>query len=414
MKKKLNIGLFGFGCVGSGLYAVLNQSQLLDATIKRIVVKDKTKKRTLPADQFSFEKNDILHDPEINLVVELIDDADAAYEIVTSAIRSGKHVVSANKKMIAYHFEELIELKNQYKVSFLYEAAVCGSIPVIRNLEEYYNNDTLKAVQGICNGTTNYILTRLDKEGKSFDAILKDAQDLGFAESDPTMDIDGFDSKFKLQILIAHAFGLITLPSDILNLGIRNIKERDIRFAKEKGLKLKLIAAAEKIEQNVIGYVAPQFVNEESFAYDVINEFNAVTIEALFSDKQVFKGKGAGSFPTASAVLSDISALQYDYGYEYRKKATTQLSYLPNFNARVYLSSTDARKLDLVKFTDVEESFSSKDHSYKIGTIEFAELSHELYRNNPELFIAFYPQTEHSFTLVNEARITVEKEEEVI
>ena len=414
MKKKLNIGLFGFGCVGSGLYAVLNQSQLLDASIKRIVVKDRSKKRTLPEERFSFEKNDILNDPEINLVVELIDDAEAAYEIVTTAIKSGKHVVSANKKMIAHHFEELIELKNRYNVSFLYEAAVCGSIPVIRNLEEYYNNDTLKAVQGICNGTTNYILTRLDNEGKSFAEILKDAQDLGFAETDPTMDIDGFDSKFKLQILIAHAFGLITVPSDILNIGIRNVKERDIQFAKEKGLKLKLISAAEKINQNVIGYVAPQFVNDQSFAYDVNNEFNAVTIEALFSDKQVFKGKGAGSFPTASAVLSDISALQYDYGYEYRKKATTQLEYINNFIARVYLSSSDAKKLDLVKFVDVEESYASTDHSYKIGTIKFADLSHELYRNNPELFIAVFPETEQMFELVNEAKITVVNEPEVI
>src|SRR5687767_6085216 len=245
MKKKLTIGLFGFGCVGSGLYEVLNRSKLLNATIKTIVVKNREKSRALPADHFQYDKELILNDPEINLVVELIDDAEAAYEIVTRAIRSGKHVVSANKKMIAHHLDELIALKNQYGVSFLYEASVCGSIPVIRNLEEYYNNDTLKSVQGICNGTTNYILTRLDKEGKSFNEILKDAQHLGFAETDPTLDIDGFDSKFKLQILIAHAFGLITLPDHILNIGIRNIKEQDIRFAKEKGLKLKLIAASE-------------------------------------------------------------------------------------------------------------------------------------------------------------------------
>lgn len=401
MKKKLTIGLFGFGCVGSGLYEVLNQSNLLNATIKTIVVKNKDKKRSLPASHFQFDKELILNDPEINLVVELIDDADAAYEIVTRAIRSGKHVVSANKKMIAYHLDELIALKNQYRVSFLYEASVCGSIPVIRNLEEYYNNDTLRSVQGICNGTTNYILTRLDREAKSFDEILADAQRLGFAESDPTLDIDGFDSKFKLQILIAHAFGVITLPNDILNIGIRNIKEKDIRFAKEKGLKLKLIAASEKIGQQVIGYVAPQFIREDSFAYDVNNEFNAVTIEALFSDRQVFKGKGAGSFPTASAVLSDISALQYDYGYEYRKKETTQLIYVPGFTTRIFISSTDPEKLKLIKFDEVEETFSSKDYAYVIGTINFGALSHAFYREHPELFIAFFPLAEGNFGLEN-------------
>jgi len=400
MKKKLNIGLFGFGCVGGGLYEVLNQSQLLDATILKIVVKNKNKKRSLPPENFSFDKNDILNNPEINLVVELIDDADAAYEIVTTAIRSGKHVVSANKKMIAFHLEELINLKNEYKVSFLYEASVCGSIPVIRNLEEYYNNDTLRSVHGICNGTTNYILTRLDKEGKSFEEILTDAQQLGFAESDPTLDIDGFDSKFKLQILIAHAFGLITLPNDILNIGIRNIKEQDIRFAKEKGYKIKLISAAEKIGQDVIGYVVPQFIKEDSFAYDVNYEFNAVTIEALFSDRQVFKGKGAGSFPTASAVLSDISALQFDYGYEYRKLQSTQLKYEKQFYVRIFVSSSNPEKLGLIKFEEVDLAYQSKDYAYRVGTIKFSQLSHELYRNNPELFIAFF--TDPGLNFLNE------------
>lgn len=401
MKKKLTIGLFGFGCVGSGLYEILNRSGLFNAEIKTIVVKHRDKPRSIPAGHFHFEADAILNDPEINLVVELIDDAEAAYKIVTRAIQSGKHVVTANKKMIAHHLEELIELKNRFGVSFLYEASVCGSIPVIRNLEEYYNNDTLTSVQGICNGTTNYILTRLDKEGKSFEEILTDAQKLGFAETDPTLDIDGFDAKYKLQILIAHAFGLVTLPEDILNLGIRHTKLEDIRYAREKGLKLKLIAGAEKIGQRVIGYVVPQFVNENSFAYDVNYEFNAVSIEAAFSDKQLFKGKGAGSFPTASAVLSDISALQYDYGYEYRKKETSSLTYEKQFFARFFVSSTNSKTLSLVHFEDVEEVFESAGFSYKIGTIDFNQLSHSLYRENPDLFIAFFPQEEHDFRLLS-------------
>ncbi|MBK7129346.1 MAG: homoserine dehydrogenase [Crocinitomicaceae bacterium] len=408
MRKKLTIGLFGFGCVGSGLYEVLNRSGLFNAEIKTIVVKNKAKQRPIPEEHFKFDKEAILADTEINLVVELIDDAEAAYEIVTRAIRSGKHVVTANKKMIAQHLDELIALKNQYKVSFLYEASVCGSIPVIRNLEEYYNNDTLASVQGICNGTTNYILTRLDKEGKSFDEILKDAQDSGFAETDPTLDIDGFDAKFKLQILIAHAFGVITQPDQVLNIGIRHVKVQDIQYAREKGLKIKLIAGAEKIGNKVIGYVAPQFVKEDSFAFDVNYEFNAVSIEAAFSDKQVFKGKGAGSFPTASAVLSDISALQYDYGYEYRKKETTSLGYDKNFFTRIFISSTSPTKLNDIPFVEVEESFSSKDYAYKIGKVDYGKFNHALYRENPELFIGFFPENEHDFKLSE-----VEKEVEV-
>ena len=394
MSNKLTIGLFGFGCVGSGLYEVLNQSKLFNARIKKIVVKNPTKKRKLTPEYFSFDKNDILADDSINLVVELIDDAEAAYEIVTTAIKSGKNVVSANKKLIAEHLQELIELAKENNVSFLYEAAVCGSIPVIRNLEEYYNNDSLAGVEGICNGTSNYILTRLNNELKSFDEILKDAQDAGFAESDPTLDIDGFDSKYKLQILILHSFGLISNPSDILNIGIRNIKANDILFAKEKGLRLRLISTAKKIDSRVVAFVAPVFVRDDSFAYDVNNEFNGVAIEALFSDKQVFIGKGAGSFPTASAVLSDVSALQYEYKYEYKKLDGYNLELESAFELKAFISSSSSDLLAKIKFNAIQEEFTSNEFSYKVGVIDISQLTHEFYRDNPELFIAFYQDSE--------------------
>jgi homoserine dehydrogenase len=390
MSNKLNIGLFGFGCVGSGLYKVLNESSLLDATIQKIVVKNPQKDRVIDQSNFSYDRNDILEDPDINLVVELIDDAEAAYEIVTTAIRSGKNVVSANKKLIAEHIDELLQLKDEYGVSFLYEAAVCGSIPIIRNLEEYYNNDSLASVQGICNGTSNYILTRLNNELKEFDEILKDAQELGFAESDPTLDIDGFDSKFKLQILILHTFGLITEPEDILNIGVRHIKSKDVLYAKEKGLRLRLVSFARKIENEIVAFAAPIFVNDDSFAYDINNEFNGVSIEALFSDKQTFVGKGAGSFPTASAVLSDVSALQFDYAYEYRKLENAKCTLAKDFELKAFVSSSDAESLKKIRFNKVEEEFSSSDYSYKVGRLRISDLNHEIYRENPNLFISFF------------------------
>lgn len=388
MSTKLKIGLFGFGCVGSGLYTVLNQSNLLNATIAKIVVKDHAKKRSLPAAQFGYDPNSILEDPSINLVVELIDDAEAAYQIVTTAIKNGKHVVTANKKLIAEHLDELLVLKDEYGVSLLYEAAVCGSIPIIRNLEEYYNNDSLAGIQGICNGTSNYILTRLNNELKTFDEILKDAQDAGFAESNPTLDIDGFDSKFKLQLLILHTFGLKTIPSDILNLGIRHIGSQDVLYAKEKGLKIRLLSFAQKVHDQVVAYVAPVFVKEEHFAHAVDFEFNAVSIEALFSDRQVFKGKGAGSFPTASAVLSDISALQYDYKYEYKKLASATSRLAEDFELSVFISSQDNSALCKVPLIRIDEEFTSSQYAYKVGRIRISELNHSFYRNNPELFIA--------------------------
>ncbi|MCB9224080.1 MAG: homoserine dehydrogenase [Crocinitomicaceae bacterium] len=390
MRNRLTIGLFGFGCVGSGLYQVLNQSTLLNANIKRIVVKDPNKSRSLPDENFSFDKNVILNDPEINVVVELIDDADAAFNIVTEAFKKGKYVVSANKKLIAEHLDELLDLAKQSNVSFLYEASACGSIPVIRNLEEYYNNDSLSGIEGICNGTSNYILTRLNNELKSFDEILLDAQEAGFAESDPTLDIDGFDSKYKLQILILHSFGLKTKPEEVLNIGIRHIKTKDILFAKEKGLRLRLISYAKKVEDRIVAFVAPLFVKENSFAYDINYEFNGVSIEALFSDKQVFTGKGAGSFPTASAVLSDVSALQFDYKYEYKKLDSLNVELADAIEIKAFVSVSDSRNLDKLQFTTVEEEYASPEYSYRVGTLRIDQLTHDFYRNNPDLFIAFY------------------------
>ena len=375
MSKKLNIGLVGFGCVGSGLYEVLNKSGLLGATIKTIVVKDPTKARSIPKEAFSYDINSILDDPDINVLVELINDSAAAFEIVTSAFRAGKHVVSANKKLIAEHLDELLDLAEKSQVSFLYEGAVAGSIPIIRNLEEYYNNDSLTSIEGITNGTTNYILTQ-SNFGVDYSTALKTAQELGFAEADPTLDVDGFDSKFKLVLLIKHAFGLSVTPEQIHNIGIRGISEREIAFAAEKGYRIKLLSRAEKIGNEVLGIVAPYYVSREHPAYEVNNEFNAVIVEALFSDRQLFLGKGAGSYPTASAVLSDVSALKFDYRYEYRKSILpNDLKFSDDVLVHAYIASTDSDLLETIDFEEIEEQFRSKTYAYKTGLISFQLLA---------------------------------------
>ena len=163
--EKLKIGMFGYGCVGQGLHDVLNSSKGFKANIVKICVKDRTKKRRIPMTNFTFDKDEILNDPSINLVVELIDDPDAAYDIVTTAMKKGKNVVTANKVMVAKHFKELVEMQDKYKVSLLYEASAGASIPIIRNLEEYYDNELLYSLRGILNGTTNYILTLMHNNG---------------------------------------------------------------------------------------------------------------------------------------------------------------------------------------------------------------------------------------------------------
>jgi homoserine dehydrogenase len=184
-KHKLVIGLFGFGVVGEGLYKVLQDVQTADATIKSICVKHKEKPRSVDSKLITYNPADLLNDPEVNLIVELIDDADAAYEIVRTALLNGKSVVSGNKNMLAHHLRELIEIQREKGVALLYDASACGSIPVIRNLEEYYDNDLLQSITGILNGSSNFILTRIFQQGWSYDDALKHAQKLGFAESNP-------------------------------------------------------------------------------------------------------------------------------------------------------------------------------------------------------------------------------------
>lgn len=403
MKKKLTIGLVGFGCVGSGLYEVLNRSNLIDAEIKRIVVKDPTKDRSIEHRWFSYDINEILLDEEINVVVELINDSDVAYEIVSGALKAGKDVVTANKKLIAERLEDLIRLAKENNVSLLYEGAVAGSIPIIRNLEEYYNNDSLASVQGIVNGTTNYILTR-SNEGVGYAESLIEATDLGFAELDPTLDVDGFDSKYKLVLLLKHAFGVTVRPEKVLNVGIRRITEREVAYANEKGLRIKLFSRAEKLGDKVVGFVAPQLIRDDHFAYNVNNEFNAVIVEALFSDKQLFIGKGAGSYPTASAVLSDISALKFDYKYEYRKTTVNKRSeYSTDFFIRVYIGSKYVEAINEIPFYRVDELFQSEDYSYQTGWVKFSDLIGRNFNGRDDLSLLILPdEIRQSNQFINE------------
>src|ERR1700760_4492563 len=233
MRKKLTIGLFGFGVVGQGLYDII-RTKNLNIEIVKICIKNPEKERSLPSHLFTTDKEELLNNPEINTIVELINDTEAAFEIVSRALSTGKNVVSASKKMIALHLNELIALQHKYGTSLLYEGAVCGSIPIIRNLEEYYDNELLHSISGIFNGSSNYILSKGFNEKMDYDTALLQAQDLGFAETDPTLDVGGFDAKYKLIIAAAHAYGVIVKPEEVLNIGIQNLSPFDIQYAQEK------------------------------------------------------------------------------------------------------------------------------------------------------------------------------------
>ena len=396
--KKLTIGLFGFGVVGEGLYRILQQTPSLNANIKKICIKNPDKKRNAPEELFTTDRNVLLQDPEINVIVEVINESEAAFEIVSIALRNGKEVVSSSKKMIAEHMQELLELQKTTNLSVLYEASACASIPIIRNLEEYYDNDLLHSIKAIVNGSTNFILTKIFEEKLEFSQALLLAQQLGFAESDPSLDTEGFDALNKWVILLNHAYGIVELPGNIVFTGIQNINLNDAAVAREKHYEIKLVAQAKKLENGkVAAFVLPQFVNQNDQLAFVKNEYNGVVIESGFADKQFFYGKGAGSFPTASAVLSDLSALRYDYHYEYKKLYHHQPNQLTDdFFLKVYVSFDDWHLIPREKFEWIEEWHAEMKRKYLVGVIAFFELKKGKWwkENNTSLILTPEPVIE--------------------
>lgn len=407
-RKEIRIGLFGFGCVGQGLYRVLNQNPGFHAEIVRIGVKHTHKKRSLPSQLFTFHPEEILDDPAINTVVELIDDPDQAYIIARKALLNGKHFISANKRMLAHHLEELSRLAAAQGVAFLYEGSVCGSIPVIRNLEEYYDNEFLLAVRGIFNGSTNYILTRLGKDGTDYHEALLQAQEAGFAESDPTLDVQAYDPLYKTVILAAHAFGLFIQPEEVFHLGIDAVSSRDLQFAREKGWKVKLVAEARKVREGEVAlYILPRFITPESWLYHVDEEYNGVELETAFADRQFLQGKGAGGDPTGSAVLSDISACAYDYRYEYKKARQGRIPrYTTDISLNVYLRIPDPALLDRLPLKEVYEEYRSRDFIYLTGSIHLDTLRKEnTLLREAGIFICELPQTSSARTGIHRAEV---------
>lgn len=393
MPQQLTIGLFGFGVVGKGLYDVLHSTSTLQSWIKRICIKHADKPRPISVDHFTINPDDLLLDPEINVIVELIDDADAAFQIVTTAMKQGKAVVSANKKMIAQHFETLYALQQEYNTPFLYEASSCGSIPIIRNLEEYYDNDLLRSFRGIVNGSTNFILTRMLQDNLEYNQALLEAQQLGFAESNPALDTQGFDALYKLTILLAHAFGVKAKPEELLFHGIEQITKQDAQYAMEKNYRIRLVANARKLKTGELAvFLLPQFVASQDLLHSVVNEFNAVVTESSFSDKHFFQGKGAGAYPTASAVLSDISALRYDYRYEYKKIRQAGDVILSNdFYLRVFVGASRMTMIPQDVFVTVEEWHNGSDYAWVSGIVSAASLKTSDWWKAPGISLITYP-----------------------
>ena len=392
----IKIGLFGFGVVGQGVYEVIRKSKNAHAEIVKICVHDLKKPRQVevPASLLTDKAEDILNNPDIDLIVEVINNAEDAFSIVKTALEKGVPVVSGSKAMLAKHLPELIELQKKHNVALLYDASSCGSIPVIRNLEEYYDNDLLLEVKGILNGSSNYILSRVFDHKEPYDSALRKAQELGFAETDPSFDIEGYDSLFKLVIITMHALGTYVAPEKIFTYGISTIHDSDIQYAREKGVKIKLVAQVVKVsEEHFTMFVMPEYVSPNKYIYSVDDEYNGVVIRGECYDRQFMFGKGAGSLPTASSILSDVMARLHDYRYEYKKQNYLQKpDYTTDITLKIYVRYSETNIQHVLDFESIHEQYISSESNYVIGEIKLSELiaKREKLRAK-DLFIANIP-----------------------
>lgn len=315
MAGQVRVGLLGCGNVGGALVRLLDEhADMLTARagvgieITRVVVRDLERARDvkLGSDRFSTDASGVVRDPEIDVVVEVMGGVEPARTLITEALRAGKPVVTANKELVARHGPELLAVAAEAGVDLLFEASVAGGIPLMRALRESLAGDRIRRVMGIVNGTTNYILTRMAEAGSTFDDALAQAQQLGYAEADPTADVEGHDAAAKAAIIATIAFGARVDPDDVYTEGITQITADDIASAETLGYVIKLLAVAEEREGAIAVRVHPAMVPRRHPLASVRESFNAVFIEGEAAGELMLYGRGAGGAPTASAVLGDL------------------------------------------------------------------------------------------------------------
>lgn len=311
MQKIIKIGLLGLGTVGGGVFKTIEN--LKNVKIEKIAVGNITKKRDiegLTPEMLTTDGFEIVNNPEIDVVVELIGGIHPAYEYIKTAISNKKHIVTANKELIAKHGEELFELAKENNVSILFEAAVAGGIPIITPIKTTLAGNKIEKVAGILNGTTNFILTKMEKEKAEFSAVLAEAQKLGYAEADPSGDVQGFDAGYKIAILAALAFNKRIDVTSVYKEGIDKISPIDIEYADAFGYKIKLIALAQQDEDGEVDVrVHPMLVSKKLPIAHIDEVMNAVVIAGHPVGQVMFSGPGAGEFATASSVIGDIMAI---------------------------------------------------------------------------------------------------------
>ncbi|MFV0336749.1 MAG: homoserine dehydrogenase [Chthoniobacterales bacterium] len=315
--KSIGIGLAGFGTVGSGVWKNLTENAALisgrlgvQLDVKKIAVRDLSKKREVsaPAELFTSDWREVVADSNVQIVVELMGGIDEAKELVVAAIDAGKIVVTGNKALIAEQGEEIFQLAREKKIPIFYEAAVAGGIPIIKALRESFVGNRFESIQGILNGTSNYILTRMEEGGLDFESALAEAQKLGYAEADPALDVNGWDAAHKAIIIASLAFGKWVPANRAYVAGIEGVTSADIRFAKQLGFRIKLLGTIRAREDKSVEVrVCPTLIPQGHVLASVGGVFNAIWLNGDVVGESLFYGRGAGQDPTASSVLSDLA-----------------------------------------------------------------------------------------------------------
>lgn len=351
MAKKIGVAILGLGVVGSGTYKTLVdhhdfylKTQQVDITVEAVLDKDLTKMKELEISQDIIAKSieEVVANPNVDIVVETIGGIGAAKDFVTTALREGKTVVTSNKELICKFSHELERIAKRNHCGLYYEASCVGGVPIIRTLLDGLQANTISEMMGIFNGTTNYVLTKMAQEGKSYEAALKEAQALGFAEADPTNDVEGFDSMFKLSILSSIAFHTKVPYTKISREGITKITETDILFGEKLGYALKLLAIGKNTDKGIEVRVHPTFISNTHPLASVNNSFNAVFVKGDAVGDVMLYGHGAGSLPTASAVVSDVlfAATHTDIKYSTFKNTSTaenNVKFVSDFTSAYYV-----------------------------------------------------------------------------
>lgn len=350
--KKINVAIMGLGTVGGGTYEILTENRELiasthgvDVEVVKILDKsvDRITMRGLPVSLAVTDLDEILKDKSISIVVETMGGVEPAKTFITKALLAGKSVVTANKELLSKHWPELEKAAKKGKAGLYFEASCVGGVPIIRTLTESMQANRLSELMGIINGTTNYILTKMTEDGMSYDAALKEAQALGYAEFNPTADVDGYDAMYKLSILSSLAFNTCIPYNEIYREGITGITQRDIRIGKDMGYTLKLLAIGRRAGNKVEARVHPTFVPNDHPLASVRGAFNAVFLKGDFVDDIMLYGRGAGARPTGSAIVSDIiyCALRETplyTSFENNGKVAQDMEIAPDFSSKYYLA----------------------------------------------------------------------------